>query len=416
MNRSNRMRNQGLMEYGVMITYLACFGTTVVYLDRLSAGLQAGVMILFIVVAFLLYAWLRKQLLARIEDENKTYVRLVEQLSTAIVVVTDRKIMWVNRAAQTLLQGPVPQELLGKNIDNFIFTEQEHLNFSQKEKSGRAQAILVDLHGQEIEVEIDYAISSRQKGEWVCLLIRNMAEFEESQKQIQHVEQLSVIGELAAGIAHEIRNPLTSLKGFIQLTANDKKSGANSYTEIMISEVDRISMIVGELLLLSKPRELVLESKQLMPMINTVTTIANTQAILHNIEVETTFEPGTEQLTVNCDENKLKQVFINILKNAIEAMTSTGIITLHVSKREGHVVISCQDQGPGIPKDKLAKLGQRFYTTKDNGTGLGLMVCFSIIEHHQGTIKIESEVGKGTTVEIALPGSDPSSNNGQWSR
>ncbi|BFT74288.1 PAS domain S-box protein [Paenibacillus sp. P36] len=233
------------------------------------------------------------------------------------------------------------------------------------------------------------------------VIFRDITEWKIAQEHLQNSEKLSVAGQLAAGIAHEIRNPITSIKGFIQLM----KSGFGEkpiYFDIMTSEIERIELILSELLILAKPQSIKFERKDIRVLLSQVMTLLDSQAILNNVEFLAEFKPGATHLY--CDENQLKQVFINFIKNSIESMRDGGKITLEVSsENDQEMMIRLADQGCGIPKETLSKLGQPFYTTKENGTGLGFMVSKKIIENHAGKIKVESEVNKGTLIEITLP-------------
>jgi signal transduction histidine kinase len=148
---------------------------------------------------------------------------------------------------------------------------------------------------------------------------------------------------------------------------------------------------------------MVFQPSHLLSLIKTVVTIVNTQAILYNIEIITEIDDEVQQLNISCEENKLKQVFINILKNGIEAMQIEGKMYIKVKRLNNDVHISFIDEGKGIPEEELEKLGKRFYSTKENGTGLGLMISFNIIENHKGKMSISSKVGKGTVIDIVLP-------------
>lgn len=174
------------------------------------------------------------------------------------------------------------------------------------------------------------------------------------------------------------------------------------YYDIVLSELDRINGIVGEFLFLSKPTTTAMQQRDVKKLLNDVVTLIQTQTILSNIQISMEYKSNLPY--VYCDENQLKQVFLNILKNATEAMPNGGTIELKVKKdNERGVVIQITDQGVGIPKERIPSLGEPFFTTKEKGTGLGLMTCYKIIENHQGQLQIESEVDKGTTVHIILP-------------
>lgn len=211
--------------------------------------------------------------------------------------------------------------------------------------------------------------------------------------------QLMMAGVLAAGIAHEIRNPLTSLRGFVQLL-RDKHP---EYTGIMLSEIDRINSIVTELLQLAKPRTGEYEYKGIKEVLTSVVNFMNSQANLHNIRLLTRFDERSGQTLLYCEANKLKQVFINLIKNGIESMPSGGDIHIAAVRSGEHVHIVIQDQGIGMSEAQLDQLGTTFYTTKVGGTGLGLMITQTIIQEHRGTIQFSSEPGGGTTVTIVLP-------------
>lgn len=229
----------------------------------------------------------------------------------------------------------------------------------------------------------------------------DITELKRTQDLLRKSDKLSIVGELAAGVAHEIRNPLTPLRGFVQLLQN-KSPEHRMYYEIMLSEIDRINTIVSEFMVLAKPQPVAFREKDLRHILQTIIQVLEAQANLYNVQFALSFPP--EMPRIKCEENQLKQVFINILKNAIDAMPDGGLIRLQVvCPDEDHVTVQVIDNGCGIPPERLPVLGEPFYTTKEKGTGLGLMVSYRIIENHQGTIEITSEVGRGTEVSVTLP-------------
>lgn len=218
---------------------------------------------------------------------------------------------------------------------------------------------------------------------------------------LRRSEKLTTVGQLAAGVAHEIRNPLTTLRGFLQMQQHSKTVNP-LHTDIMLSELDRINLIVSEFLILAKPQAVNFQIKDVRFTLGDVVSLLDSEAHLHNIEFSVHF--SLEAILVHCEENQLKQVFINILKNAMEAMPSGGQIKLMLYSDEPHLaVIRVIDEGEGISQERMQKLGEPFYTNKEKGTGLGLMISQRIIEAHKGCLQIESEVGKGTVVTITLP-------------
>lgn len=220
-----------------------------------------------------------------------------------------------------------------------------------------------------------------------------------SPESVAQTDKLSLAGVLAAGIAHEIRNPLTSLRGFIQLQREQQPL----YSRIMLEEIDRINAIVSELLLLAKPKAAVYEAKRIDRLLEETLTLLRAQALLVGIELTSSVDEDASRAEVLCDENKLKQVFINLVKNGMEATANGGAIHIHLIREEEWVVVSVSDEGCGMPAELLKSVGTPFLSTKEGGTGLGLMVCGSIVQEHKGTIRYRSEVGKGTSVEVRLP-------------
>jgi len=269
---------------------------------------------------------------------------------------------------------------------------------------GRPQhfdALCVRRDGTTVDVEVSYVpVLSGNRIVGVYGILKDISEMKRNRELLQQSEKLAVVGELAAGIAHEIRNPLTSLKGFMQLS---HENAPTFYTEIMLSEIDRIHAITSELLLLGKPKPFDFENKAILPMLEAILTLVNTQAILYNVQISTTVSPGARDAVVRCEETKIKQVFLNVLKNAVEAMPNGGELAIRLERQGSYVRVTVADQGVGIPQEQLKKLGQAFFTTKEKGTGLGLMVSLNIIEQHGGRLSIESEEGVGTTVDIRLP-------------
>ncbi|MGZ9816362.1 PAS domain S-box protein [Peribacillus simplex] len=233
-------------------------------------------------------------------------------------------------------------------------------------------------------------------------IFRDVSKNLEMQEQIRKSDTLNVVGELAAGIAHEIRNPMTALKGFIQLLEDGVKGEFSTYFHVITSEIKRIETIITEFLVLAKPQALKIFKQDVHTILRETLELLAAQALLENIQFETDFEE--DEFKVLCEANQLKQVFINLIKNALEVMPDGGSVHIKTSRfSEKYVCISITDQGMGISTEMLKKLGEPFYTTKDRGTGLGLMVSYKIIEEHNGYIEVESEVGKGTSFHIYLP-------------
>ncbi|TLS38161.1 PAS domain-containing sensor histidine kinase [Pseudalkalibacillus caeni] len=234
---------------------------------------------------------------------------------------------------------------------------------------------------------------------------RDVTERNNTEELLRKSDKLSVVGQLAAGVAHEIRNPLTSLKGFLQLLQKDAKDETETYYNVMLSELKRIESIIGELLVLAKPQAAKYDRVNILSILNHVITLLTSQANLKNIEIIQTYR--LSQPIIEAEENHLKQVLINILKNAVEAMENQNhgkiFVSAETNEQQNELKIEIKDEGPGIAEDRISKLGEPFYSTKEKGTGLGLMICSKIIKDHGGKLSIKSELEKGTTISIVLP-------------
>jgi two-component system, sporulation sensor kinase E len=232
-------------------------------------------------------------------------------------------------------------------------------------------------------------------------ITRDMTSKNKMDELLRQAEKLNTVGQLAAGVAHEIRNPLTTLRGFVQLQQQTQKLNVR-HSDLMLSELDRINLIVSEFMILAKPQATKFEIKDVRFVLGDVLSLLDSQAHLCDVMFQTAFT--AEPCEVACEENQLKQVFINVLKNGIEAMPDGGSILIRVEKPEAdRIKVAIIDEGIGIPEEMIPKLGDPFFTGKDTGTGLGIMVSQRIIQSHHGTMDIRSTVGEGTEVTLTLP-------------
>lgn len=224
-----------------------------------------------------------------------------------------------------------------------------------------------------------------------------------TEELMRNSERLTIVSQLAAGVAHEIRNPLTALKRIVRmLGSKENLYDAAEYFPVILSELDRIDFIMNEYLMLAKPQVVNFSEKRVSYMLESIVKLLTVHASMNNIRVVTEFDPDLP--IINCDENQLKQVFINLAKNALEAMPNGGKLLIQAQQPDpDHILVRFADEGVGIPEEVLAKLGEPFFTTKEKGTGLGLMVSFRIVESHHGTLTFKSQSGQGTTAEILLP-------------
>ncbi len=365
-------------------------------------ALILGLGALLILVSTLITWYIDK----RLNQMDERYRLLVENSLDTIAILKGNRWGFVNAAGLRMFEAESASDLIGKSIYAFLPTA-DHNTIKDRLHNlvfvGSSKPIEQEwftLKGKVLHTEIVETMTTLDNEPAIQIIIRDISERKKNEELLINSEKLYVAGQLAAGIAHEIRNPLTSLKGFLQLIVSGRRNN-NSYYDIMNAELDRIEDIVSELLMLSKPQVYELTYQDLRVMMRDTVTLLEAQAILHNIAIEA--EYGTEPLWIYGVENQVKQVFINVIKNAIEAMIDGGWIRINLSREHDGVFVRIRDEGPGIGEDQLAKMGQPFYTTKEKGTGLGLMVSYKIVDNHQGKIDVKSELGKGTLFEITLP-------------
>lgn len=221
----------------------------------------------------------------------------------------------------------------------------------------------------------------------------------ETEMLLRKTEKLSVVGELAASVAHEIRNPLTSLKGFVQMLKESNKEN-DFYYRIMLEELERINIIASELLVLAKPQKIQFQKMNINQLLRDVGSLLESEANLYGVKLD--IQVNKNLPFIDCEPNQLKQLFINIIKNSIEASSKHLLVTLE-PKGENTVKILFKDDGCGIDEERLKHLGEPFYSMKEKGTGLGLTVSYRIVEFHKGNISFTSSVNEGTEVELLLP-------------
>lgn len=339
------------------------------------------------------------------KEQLEFYFRNTED--AILVIDADLHIVKANQSFERIY-GWTEQELLGKELP----TIPEHL---RNEGEQIRASLLSSRHmipyetvrrrkdGSLIHVSNFASPLFDGKGNAIAyvLISRDITELKQTEQLLRNTEKLAVVGQLAAGIAHEIRNPLTTLKGFLSLLKSQAAHKDNWYMDVMMSEIGQIEWIADQFLTVAKPQTATYATANLETVIRQVASFLYPIATMGNVQIGIESDAG--ELVLPCEPNQLKQVFINIVKNAIEAMPQGGQVDIRIARHPESISVRVIDRGHGIPEDRIPHLGEPFYTLKEKGTGLGLMICYKIIKEHGGTIRITSEVGRGTTVEIRLP-------------
>jgi two-component system, sporulation sensor kinase C len=363
-------------------------------------------------------------LLKNLSESEEKFKRLSDStnyvfnnLNQAVFQVDPQgKLTLLNPAWETLT-GFKLQESLGENLfsfiyhdDRFLANEEAHKYIENRATSIQEEVRIKKKDGGFIWLELNTKINYDSSGivESAVGTLTDITHWKLSESKLLqmnenlsiHSEKMGVIAQMSAAIAHEVRNPLTSISGFVQLLKENKHL-SDEYIEVIYSEIDRINLVLSEMLLLAKPEVVSFKRIDLTQTLSNLFALISSEANMKSIQL--TLQPSPHPIWVYGEENRLKQVFINIIKNAIEAMETGGRIKVYLDEQNDFVSIFVKDNGPGIPKEILGMIGQPFYTSKEKGTGLGLTICFKIIENHKGKIHISSEAGQGTTFEVILP-------------
>lgn len=331
--------------------------------------------------------------------------------SGLIVIDPYSRVIEINRMACAIL-GIEKNEIIGKTFweafpdipeENYIVSRSLINGVTETNKAfswtsgGKSFELLLDSH-------LLYDSAGGLAGAYV--IFKDVSDLRSIDEKIQRSDRLSMIGQIAAGTAHEIRNPLTSIRGFLQILGQSLESSGfekeKGYVDLMLVEIKRINSLVDQFLLLSKPRDVQYKLVDLNEVLAEILPIIQNEAILYNVEVVNKTEGKLPKIIG--DSELLKQVFLNICKNGVEAIGKNGTVTIdyEYKVREKKVMINIHDTGSGIPPYILDRIFDPFFTTKEEGTGLGLSVCQRIIQDLGGSIRVNSK-GFGTVFHIILP-------------
>lgn len=347
----------------------------------------------------------RNQILnENLKHSQESFMVLIDKLPEAAIVLSQDICIYANSVAYSLLES-VMEDMLGASILQFVRADfhdmlKERLaRLYQGERNRPAEYWMVTRKQEEREaVLFSFPVFFDGK-QAILVILQDVTERNKAQQLLAESEKLSTLGLLAAGIAHEIRNPLTALKGFLKLMSSHPVK--QDHLSIMESELNRIEAIVNELLFLSKPKNHSISFFDMRELVEEVISFLEPHALLNKATL--LFSPKPRAARINGDRNQLKQVFINLIKNAIEATHPGKTIRIDGVVKNGEIRMSVKDEGDGIAPEILEKLGQPFISTKEKGTGLGLMVCYNIIGNHGGRIDVRSNFGRGTIVTVCLP-------------
>jgi len=347
---------------------------------------------------------------------------IVQSMSTGLITLNNRlEITYGNPAAEVIC-GLGYNELEGSYIGDIFPNIIQHLTLSA-ESGGkivmayRQEGIDIDFErqdGAKLQLGFSKSILRDPGGDemGLILIFQDLTEFRQMQEQVRRMDRLAVAGELAAGIAHEIKNPLASLSGSIQMLRDEVDFGPmqQRLMDITMREAERLNGLVNEFLLFSRPEKAVDQSVEVNEVIkDTLEMLKNSPELSRPIRIEKSL---TDNLWVHIDAQRLQQVIWNLVLNAVQEMTNSGRLTIATAirtNRSGAEIerklaeISIADTGPGILPENQGKVFDPFFTTKDQGTGLGLTIVHRIVEDYDGEIFMESDGRSGTIFTLHFP-------------
>ncbi|MBY6037687.1 PAS domain S-box protein [Fictibacillus nanhaiensis] len=345
------------------------------------------------------------------KSEYKHRIILEHSNDLICLVNPHGEYLFASRSYSDIL-GIDPKSIMGHSVFNFIHPEdhasvRQYLKLicdSEKPPPHVYRKIHASGHAVYLEGKGMPMFTEAGEVEGLVFISRDITEKRVSEEYIRNSEKLAVVGELAAGVAHEIRNPLTSIKGLFTLLKNGEIDNEKHhfYHEVIYEELNRIEHIVNEFMALAKPDAMHYENEvNLVQLLQDTVMLLSSEANLYNVEIRLLFKE--KNVFVSCEKNQIKQVFINIIKNAIEAMSQGGVLSIAIEEMEDNTVkLLFADTGVGIEKERLKSIGVPFFTNKEKGIGLGLTISNKIITEHEGSLKVESISGKGTTVAVTL--------------
>lgn len=378
----------------------------------------------FLIIAMLLtffHTFYFSRLWQQLQERNKSmeealisregYLQLFFETAKDAMAVfdTDNRVIAINPAFEELY-GWSAEDSYGKKISPYPEEKEEIADLQALELlKGKSFTLLdtVDMKKDGTKFHAQITLSpiydKHRKVIATSVISRDITYQKESELLILQSEKLKLAGEIAAGVAHEIRNPMTVISGFIQLIQQHPKHPYPQYTELIHSELERINLIISEFLVLAKPQAPSVKEFSLRKLIDNIILLFSSEFNLKGIIYMEKWHDNQDHI-LSGEEHSLKQVFINLFKNAAEAIEPGGSIKLSISLFSDKMVsIKIVDSGSGISPENLKRIYEPFYTTKENGTGLGLLISQKIIQDHGGALNITSEIGKGTTAEVVLP-------------
>ncbi|HPW69031.1 MAG: ATP-binding protein [Desulfomonilia bacterium] len=334
---------------------------------------------------------------------------IVENIPVGLLFISENGcILTVNNACEKMLKI-TPQESVNQKADNVLPSPISGLlNEALHTSDILIREIDVPVRGKNMLFEASASILKDDHGQFLgCIvLLRDITEIRHLKKEMQRKERLASLGSLAAGVAHEIRNPLSSIKGFATYFKERYKDVPEDQdtAEIMIREVERLNRVIGQLLEFARPLNVQQKTTDIVEVLRHSIEVIRKQAVSQGISIDTRHLPD-KPVSAYIDQDRIGQVLLNIYLNAVEAMENGGVLKVWIEHDEvnENIAVNISDTGYGIPGHDVGRVFDPYFTTKQSGTGLGLAIVHKIMEAHSGQVTITSIEERGTTVSLILP-------------
>ena len=328
----------------------------------------------------------------KLSETSLKLTNILESITDAFFSLNHQwQFIFVNEEAEKFwLKGR--EELIGQNIwELFPESLPEYYSLYQKAMNTKEAAHfeIMGLHS-----DATYEVFVYPSNEGLSVYYRDISERKMFEKEMARLDRLNLVGQMAAGIGHEVRNPMTTVRGFLQLLGDKEEfKQSKDYFELMIEELDRANSIITEFLSLAKNKAVDLKPFNLNKLIENLLPLIQADAMLNDKEIKMELQ---DTVVLPLDEKEIRQLILNLVRNGLEAMSGSGKLTIKTFMDGEEAVLAVEDEGSGIKTEDLEKIGTPFFTTKENGTGLGLPTCYSIAARHNAVIHIDTGLS-GTT-------------------
>ena len=346
----------------------------------------------------------------KVLGENVQLQHVVDQLEDGCIFVTkDRRILFFNKAAQVVLGKPA-QQILGWRVDEVLepFHPLRHLLVDDEDGGDRrGTTIVLRRDGRPREFVVSrFAVTDAERSMGTMVLLKDLESIKTLRSLVSYSAKLAALGRLTSGVAHEVKNPLNAMTIHLELLKERLGASVESVrenVEVIGSEIKRLDRALQGFLKFVRPQELTLTSVELNELLRGLEALIQPEWQSAGVRFVVVLHPDLH--AIRADEELLRQAFLNILLNACQAMPDGGTIriTTALEQAESSAQVTISDEGTGIPAEDLDKIFSLYYTTKPGGSGIGLSLVYRIIQLHDGSIDVSSEVGKGTTFVVRLP-------------